>query len=228
VIIARVVYVCSIVIYYSITNKFTLFIRLCLPSSVPSHLTHRLDIHSAVSQLLSIYHLFNDVAILYQNDCTLSNWCNQHHSFQFLFPSLSRFFQDQLFVVLQCCGAKLVPICDSAYVIPTINPKSTHTDLLMFFRSWYSCQSSHNGLVRQCIFQYWHILSINTSSLGLVLLISYPAYTLPAFWLVGAFGAVKKSWCSNHYLDILLACVARCVVLLLLVFVCLILRSDLA
>lgn len=100
--------------YSYFANKFTLFIHHCLPSSFQSHLTHRRDIHSAVSQSLDTYQLCIDLAKLLQNDSTSSNWCNRQPSFQSLFLSLSHFIPAQLFVVLQCCGLKLVPIWLSA------------------------------------------------------------------------------------------------------------------
>jgi len=100
--------------YSYFANKFTLFIHHCLPSSVQSHLTHRREIHSAVSQSLDTYQLCIDLAKLLQNASTSSNWCNRQPSFQSLFLSLSHFIPAQLFVVLQCCGLKLVPIWLSA------------------------------------------------------------------------------------------------------------------
>lgn len=82
----------------------------------------------------------------------------------------------------------------SAYVIPTIMPKSAHIWLLIDFSSQNRSQSLHSGDVLQCSLPYSHILSISLVSDRVFLIGSYHAltlFTVLALVAVG-FGASKK------------------------------------
>lgn len=52
----------------------------------------------------------------------------------------------------------------SAYVIPSISPKSTHSSLLILWKSLNNFQSPQSGLTFQCICPFSHMYSMSSIS----------------------------------------------------------------